>query len=52
MFTFITELFLNKDNHPLIRLAETEYGPDFRRLQKSLGRRPTVSEVEYLFTSN
>lgn len=51
MFTFIKNLFSIHDDHPLIRLAENEYRQEFNRIQKMLGRRPVLHEVEHLFNT-
>jgi hypothetical protein len=40
-----------RDESPIVRLAEIEYSIEFRHLQKHLGRRPTELEARQIISN-
>lgn len=47
MHRFFSGLFPTRDTvEPYVRLAEVEYGAEYRHFVKSLGRKPTNQEAK------
>lgn len=43
--------FSDREDDPVVRMAEVEYTKEFTHLQKSLGRRPNREEVQWIITT-